>query len=71
LGKKSFSFYITFEPEIARWPIKGSKGSYYSLISTKNLSQKLALGVGTSAKMRKPTLVIDVTHKNPNPKLSN
>jgi len=33
----------------ARWQLKGSKDSFYSLVSTKNLSQKLALAVSAQA----------------------
>jgi len=49
-------------------PIKGSKDSYHSLVSSKNLSQKLALVVGahgpmTSAKNALTYPTYDVNHK--------
>jgi len=60
MGKSYFSDFcqnfrflaIPFEPKNVRWPIKGCKDSYYSVVSNKNLSQKSAGWVGAHGPMK-------------------
>jgi len=66
---KFLNFSHNFWTRNAKCPIKGSKDSNYRLVSTKSISQKIALVIGgegpiTLAKMHKPTpIMISPTKK--------
>jgi len=65
-----------FDSRYARKPIKGSKDSDDSLVSTKNLKEKMSHWVGAQgqvklAKRAKTCPYCDVTHKKQNPKQKN
>jgi len=73
---KFYFFSCNFWTRYARKPIEGSKDSDYSLVSTNDFSQKLALAVGaqgpmTLAKLPKHTPLMTSPTKHPNLKFSN
>jgi len=73
---KSWFSSNNFDSRNARKPIKGPKDSDNSLVSKKNLSQKMACWVGAQgqvklAKTAKNTPIMTSPSKSPKPKIKN